>query len=203
MAGECDGGGGTDTLADVGAGALIATLALQVTGRLRAGHAVVLTAYGVGSVADGFAAAGVSELLGHARALTVTLFAQAGCLVVPGTVRSPAATVTAMALFGALGMLGNVNEVTLLRERTPTALLGRVSAANRSPSVAGAPLGALLGGAAAWSLNSPPPLPAAAVLCSAAVTLIPAVTATDGPPGSRPGAESTSLDLQRGRGEGD
>ncbi|MFJ5614406.1 hypothetical protein ACIQCJ_34145 [Streptomyces sp. NPDC093221] len=38
------------------------------------------------------------------------------------------------AVSGALGTVRNVSEVTLLQERTPADLLGRVSAANRTPS---------------------------------------------------------------------
>ncbi|MFF7157187.1 hypothetical protein [Streptomyces sp. NPDC008139] len=44
-----------------------------------------------------------------------------------------------MAVFGALGMVGNASEVTLLQEHTPVGLLGRVGAANRTLSVAGDP----------------------------------------------------------------
>jgi hypothetical protein len=81
-----------------------------------------------------------------------------------------------MAVFGALGMVWNASEVTLLQERTPAAPLGRVGAAGRTLSVAGAPLGALPGGAAVGGrrLNTPP-LFAAALFCCASGVLIPAL----------------------------
>jgi predicted MFS family arabinose efflux permease len=90
-------------------------------------------------------------------------------------------------------MLSKVNHATLVQERSPAALLGRISAANRSTSVAGAPFGALLGGAAAtaWGLNTPALLAAGFFGC-AAVALIPGL-------GSHSGEESISLELQPAR----
>lgn len=68
--------------------------------------------------------------------------------------------------------------MTLFQQRGPASTFGRISAANRTLSVAGAPLGALLGGmtATAWGLNPPPPAAATLFLCAAAV-LIPALAA--------------------------
>lgn len=168
-----------NTVVNTGVGALIATLVLHVTGWLHAGHsgyAAVLTAYGAGSVAGGLVAGRLSELLGRTRALVAGLVLQSCALTVLGTVRSLPVAVVALALFGAMGMLWNVNEVTLLQERTPAALLGRVSAANRTLSTAGAPLGALLGGsvATAWGLNTPA-LAAAALFACGVIVLVPAV----------------------------
>ncbi|MEU3463222.1 MFS transporter [Streptomyces sp. NPDC006733] len=168
-----------NTVVNIGVSALIATLVLHVTGWLHAGHAgyaAVLTAYGVGSVAGGLVAGRLSERLGRTRALLAGLVLQSCALVVLGTVRSLPVAVAALAVFGAVGMLWNVNEVTLLQERTPAALLGRVSAANRTLSTAGAPLGALLGGftATAWGLNTPA-LAAAALFACGVIVLVPAV----------------------------
>ena len=172
-----------NTVANVGVGALVATLVLQITGWLHAGHsgfAAAVTAYGVGSVAGSLGAGRLPRRALGLRALPAALALQTCCLVVLGTVRSLPAAVTAMAVFGALGAVWNVNEVTLLQQRTPADLLGRVSAANRTLSVAGAPLGALLGGAtaAAWGLNTPP-LAAAVLFCCAAGVLIPALASAD------------------------
>ncbi|MFF3562934.1 MFS transporter [Streptomyces sp. NPDC002574] len=198
-----------NTIANTGVGAVIATLVLQVTGTLHAGHAgyvAVLVAYGVGSVAGGALAGRWSALFGgRGRALIPGLAVQAGCLVLIGTTRSLAVAVTVMAVFGALGMVWNVNETTLLQRRTPDALLGRVSAATRTLAVAGAPLGALMGGVAAgaWGLGTPPLLAAALFGCASA-TLTPVVTTPDTGGESPAGAGSTSLDLQHGgRGEVD
>jgi predicted MFS family arabinose efflux permease len=62
-----------------------------------------------------------------------------------------------------------------MQERTPAEMLGRVSSAFRTLAVAGAPVGALLGGAVAtvWGLNTPPLLAAAFFVLSVAA-LIPA-----------------------------
>jgi predicted MFS family arabinose efflux permease len=80
-----------------------------------------------------------------------------------------------MALLGLMGMVWNVNQVTLMQQRSPAAMVGRVSAAFRTASTSGAPVGALLGGAVAdaYGLNGPALF--AAVLFGLAVTsLIPA-----------------------------
>ncbi|MGW3246462.1 MFS transporter [Streptomyces sp. NPDC001070] len=173
-----------NTVVNIGIGALVATLVLQVTGWLhagRTGYAVVLVAYGVGSVAGGAAAGRLSALLGgRGRSLAPGLALQAGCLVLVGTVRSLPVTAAALAVFGALGMVWNVNETTLMQQRTPEKLLGRVSAAMRTLGVAGTPLGALLGGAAAGTLGlNTPPLLAAALLGCALPALLPIVTTPD------------------------
>lgn len=198
-----------NTIANTGVGAVIATLVFQVTGRLHAGHAgyaAVLVAYGAGSVAGGAVAGRWSALFGgRGRALIPGLAVQAGCLVVLGAVRSLPVAVTVMAVFGAFGMIWNVNETTLVQRRTPDALLGRVSAAMRTLAVAGAPLGALMGGAAAgaWGPGTPSLLAAVLFVCALAA-LTPVVTTPDtgGESPARPG--STSLDLQHGgRGEVD
>ncbi|MFE0628025.1 MFS transporter [Streptomyces sp. NPDC058864] len=174
-----------NTVVNVGIGALVATLVLQVTGWLHAGHAgyaVVLFAYGVGSAAGGAAAGRLSALLGgRVRSLIPGLAVQAGCLALAGTVRSLAVTAAALAVFGALGMMWNVNETTLMQQRTPEKLLGRVSAAMRTLGVAGAPLGALLGGAVAQILGPNTPLLLAAGLVGCALpALRPIVTTPDG-----------------------
>lgn len=185
-----------NTLANTGVGALVATLVLHVTGWLHAGHggyAAVLTAYGIGSVLGGVVAGRISARVGRTKVLTAGLVLQTPLLVVLGTVRSLPVAITVMAVYGGCGMLWNVNHRTLMQERSPAALLGRVSAANRTTSIAGAPVGALLGGAAAaaWGLNTPALLAAGFFACAAAV-LIPAL-------GSRSGEESISLDLQPAR----
>ncbi len=93
-----------------------------------------------------------------------------------GTARSLAAVVAAMAVFGVMSMVWNVNTTTLMQQRAPTELLGRVSSAFRTLAAAGAPLGALLGGAVAtaWGLNTPALLTAAFFVLSV-LALIPAV----------------------------
>jgi len=171
------------TVANIGVGVLVATLVLTVTGWLHAGHAAyaaTLTAYGVGSVVGGVVAGRMPSALAGVRALPVTLAVQTGCLVVLGTVRALPAAIAAMAVFGALGAVWNVTSVTLFQQRAPEGTLGRISAANRTLSVAGASLGALLGGAVAtaWGLNAPPLLAAALFGCAVAV-LIPALAVAD------------------------
>jgi predicted MFS family arabinose efflux permease len=80
-----------------------------------------------------------------------------------------------MALLGLMGMVWNVNQVTLMQQRSPAAMVGRVSSAFRTASTSGAPVGALLGGAVAGAYGLNGPALFAAVLFGLAVTsLIPA-----------------------------
>jgi predicted MFS family arabinose efflux permease len=92
-----------------------------------------------------------------------------------GSVRSLGALVAALAVFGGMSMLWNVNTTTLMQQRAPADMLGRVGSAFRTLAVAGAPLGALLGGAVAtaWGQGTPALLTAAFFVLSV-TALIPA-----------------------------
>ncbi|WP_327684854.1 MFS transporter [Streptomyces sp. NBC_00467] len=154
------------TLCNIGMGALIATLVVHVTGWLDAGsgaYAAVLTAVGAGSVTGGLVAGRLAERVGRIRSVFIAGTVQAGCLLITGTVRELWVTVAAMAVFGVMSMVWNVNQATLVQERSPADMLGRISSAFRTLGVAGAPLGALAGGAAAaaWGGNAPALLAAA------------------------------------------
>ncbi|MER7664441.1 MFS transporter [Streptomyces sp. NPDC096193] len=154
------------TLCNIGMGALIATLVVHVTGWLDAGsgaYAAVLTAVGAGSVTGGLVARRLAERVGRIRSVFIAGAVQAGCLAITGTVRALWVTVAAMAVFGVMSMVWNVNQATLVQERSPADMLGRISSAFRTLGVAGAPLGALAGGAAAaaWGGNAPALLAAA------------------------------------------
>ncbi|OXY99653.1 hypothetical protein BEK98_03145 [Streptomyces diastatochromogenes] len=84
------------------------------------------------------------------------------------------------AVFGVMGMVWNVNTMTLMQQRSPAELLGRVGAALRTLAGAGVPLGALLGGAVvtAFGLYTPPLLTAA--LIPARKPDVPVVAPQDG-----------------------
>nr|WP_208036546.1 MFS transporter [Streptomyces cyanogenus] len=164
-------------LCNVGMGALIATLVVLVTGWLDAGsggYAAAATAYTVGGLAGGVANRRITARAGALRTVLLAGTVQIGALVVMGAVRSLAALVAALAVFGFMGMLWNVNSTTLMQQRAPAELLGRVGAAFRTLAVAGAPLGALLGGAVAtaWGPNTPALLTAACFVLSV-ISLIP------------------------------
>jgi predicted MFS family arabinose efflux permease len=166
-------------LCNIGVGALIAGLVLLVTDWLdagTAGYAAAMTAYTIGGLTGGAASGRLVARLGRVRAVLFAGTAQIGALVVMGAVRSPVALSAAMVVFGFMGMVWNVNTRTLMQERSPAEMLGRVSAAFRTLAVAGAPLGALLGGAVAtaWGLNTPALLAAAFFVLSVA-SLIPAL----------------------------
>ncbi|MEI5523335.1 MFS transporter [Streptomyces brasiliscabiei] len=168
------------TLCNIGMGALIATLVLLVTDWLdagSAGFAAATIAYTVGGLAGGVANGRLVARVGRVRAVLLAGGVQTGTLVVMGSVRSLAVLMVSLAVFGAMGMVWNVNTTTLMQQRTPADLLGRVSSAFRTLGVAGAPLGALLGGAAAttWGLNTPALLAAAFFVLSVAA-LIPGLT---------------------------
>ncbi|MFJ2966698.1 MFS transporter [Streptomyces collinus] len=165
-------------LCNIGMGALIATLVILVTGWLdagNAGYAVATTAYTAGSLAGGAAGGRLVARFGRMRLVLVAGTAQTAALLVMGSVRSMVALVAALAVFGFMGMVWNVNTTTLMQQRSPAGLLGRVSSAFRTLAVAGTPVGALLGGAvaAAWGENTPALL-AAAFFVLSVTALIPA-----------------------------
>ncbi|MER6350133.1 MFS transporter [Streptomyces sp. NPDC001595] len=164
-------------LCNIGMGALIATLVLLVTDWLAAGSAVyaaAMTAYTVGSLAGGVVNRPLVARLGRLRAVAAAGSVQIGALVVLGSVRSPVALIAALTVFGFMGMVWNVNTTTLTQQRSPAGMLGRISSAYRTLAVAGAPLGALLGGAVAgaWGANTPALL-AAVFFTLAVAALIP------------------------------
>jgi len=166
-------------LCNVGMGALIATLVILVTGWLDAGtvgYAAATTAFTVGGLAGGVVTGRITARLGPMRSVLLAGLVQTGALVVMGSVRSLIAVVAALAVFGSMSMLWNVNTTTLMQQRAPADMLGRVSSAFRTLAAAGAPLGALLGGAVAttWGLNTPALLTAAFFVLSV-IALIPAV----------------------------
>jgi predicted MFS family arabinose efflux permease len=166
-------------LCNIGMGALIATLVLHVTRWLHtgnAGYAAAMTAYAAGSFSGGFVARRVAHRIGRARSLLLAGCVQTSSLVLMGTVRHLGALLVGMTLLGAMNMVWNVNQVTLMQQRSPESIVGRISSAFRTASTSGAPLGALLGGAVAgvYGLNGPALF--AAVLFALAVTsLIPAL----------------------------
>jgi predicted MFS family arabinose efflux permease len=166
-------------LCNIGMGALIATLVLHVTRWLdagNAGYAAAMTAYSVGSFSGGFVAQRIARRTGRVRALLVAGSVQTSSLLLIGTVRHLAALVAGMLLLGAMNMVWNVNQVTLMQQRSPAAMVGRIASAFRTSSTSGAPLGALLGGTVAgtYGLNGPALL-AAALFGLAVASLIPAV----------------------------
>ncbi|MFJ9614579.1 MFS transporter [Streptomyces noursei] len=171
-------------LGNVGVGALIAELVVVVKDWLGAGdfgYVAVTTGYGAGTVLGGLSVGRVVAALGgRFRTLLLAGVVQAVVLVAFGTVRALWPAALALGLFGFAGTVWNVLETTLVQQRAPEAMLGRISSAFRTVSIAGTPLGALLGGgaAAAWGPNSPA-LVAAALLGVGAVVLIPVVRGGD------------------------
>ncbi|MGW1022616.1 MFS transporter [Streptomyces sp. NPDC002577] len=171
-------------LCNIGMGALIATMVLLVTGWLDAGnggYAAAMTVYAVGSLTGGWVQGRLVARVGRIRGVVIAGSAQIGALVVMGTVRSLGAVIVSLAVFGLMGMVWNVNTTTLLQERGPAEMLGRISSAFRTLAVAGAPLGALLGGAVAtaWGLNTPALL-AAALFVLSVTALLPALQPANG-----------------------
>ncbi|MGV4924454.1 MFS transporter [Streptomyces sp. BHT-5-2] len=185
-------------LANVGMGALIAELVVVVKDWLGAGdfgYVAVTTGYGAGTVLGGLLVGHVVAAVGgRFRTLLVVGVVQTAVLVVFGTVRALWPAALALALFGCAGTVWNVLETTLVQQRAPEAMLGRISAAFRTVSIAGTPAGALLGGAAAvaWGPNSPA-LVAAVLLGAGAVMLTPLVRAGDGTSSRRGQIPHTTL----------
>ena len=134
-----------------------------------------MTVYAVGSLAGGFLAQRLARRTGRARALLLGGSVQTASLLLMGTVRHLGALLAGLLLLGLMGMVWNVNQVTLMQERSPAAMVGRIAAAFRTAATSGAPAGALLGGAAAraFGLNAPALL-AALLFAFAVAALIPA-----------------------------
>ncbi|MFH8796301.1 MFS transporter [Streptomyces sp. NPDC017941] len=153
-------------MVDVVRGLLVAALVVLVTHWLHAGsggYAAAITAYAAGSLVGGALAGRLARRFGRVRSVLVAGTAQVAALVAMGTIRDIEALVVSMTLFGAMGMVWNVSSHTLMQQRPPAAVLGRVSSAFRTLAVAGAPLGAVLGGAATalWGPRTPMLLAAA------------------------------------------
>ncbi|WP_225800724.1 MFS transporter [Streptomyces sp. NK15101] len=163
------------TLCNVGMGALIATLVVHVTDGRPAGtagntaYAATITAYALGAVAGGSPARRIAERTGRVRAVFLAGTVQTACLVLMGAVPVLGVSIGAMAVFGLMGTVWNVQQTTLVQERAPEGMLGRIAAAFRTLAVAGAPLGALLGGAAAAGPGPHAPALLAAALFALAV----------------------------------
>lgn len=165
-------------LCNIGMGALIATLVLHVTRWLHAdttGYAAAMTAFALGSLAGGLLAQRIALRTGRARALLLGGTVQVAALLLMGTVRHLGALLAGMLLLGVMNMVWNVHQVTLIQQRSPEPMVGRIAAAFRTASTSGAPTGALLGGAAADILGlNAPALLAAALFTLAVAALIPA-----------------------------
>ncbi|MEU3886616.1 MFS transporter [Streptomyces sp. NPDC029041] len=186
-------------LCNIGMGTMLALLVVLVTDWLRAGpagYAAAGTAFTLGSLAGGVVNGRLVARLGRLRSVLLAGSVQTALLVVMGTVRSLTVLVGALAVFGLLGMVWNVNTTTLMQERSPAGLLGRVSSAFRTLAFAGVPLGALLGGAvaAAWG-PSTPPLLTAAFFVLAVIALIPVRTVNVSV--AEPGDGATTADATR------
>ncbi|MCQ9181849.1 MFS transporter [Streptomyces sp. IBSBF 2953] len=165
-------------LCNIGMGALIATLVLHVTRWLRAGDtgfAAAMTVYALGSLAGGLLAQRIARRVGRARSLLLAGTVQTASLLLMGAVQHLAALFAGLLLLGAMGMVWNVNQITLMQQRSPASMVGRISSAFRTASTSGAPTGALLGGAAAQAFGPNAPALFAALLFALAVAaLIPA-----------------------------
>jgi len=168
-------------LCNIGMGALIATTVVLVTNWLDAGntgYAAAMTAATLGGLAGGVAGRRLTDRVGLIRAVLLAGVAQTAALTAMGTLRSLPALCGSLALFGFMGMVWNVNTTTLMQQRSPEGMLGRISSAYRTLAVAGAPVGAVLGGAVAQAYGAnTPALLAAALFVPAVAALIPALRA--------------------------
>ncbi len=164
-------------LCNIGMGAAIATLVLLATrwlGLSNTQYMAAMTVYTLGALAGGALAARLTAGLGRMRSVCLAGAAQTVALAAIGTIRSFAALAIGLGVFGLMGMVWNVNTTTLMQQRSPAHMVGRISSAFRTVAISGAPLGALLGGATAtaWGLNTPALL-AAALFALAVAALLP------------------------------
>jgi predicted MFS family arabinose efflux permease len=195
------------TLCNVGVASLVATLVLVSGAHLRlgdSGYALLLAAYGAGGITGGFLATPLARRTGQAGAVLLAGAGQILCLLALAFAPGGLVAGIAFGLFGGLGMVWNVSARTLTQRAVRRELLGRVSAALRTCAVAGAPLGALLGGAVArWRGPGAPPFLAAGFFVLAVLVLLPAVRArAAGPAEERPGESAGGSPLLTERDSG-
>ncbi|WP_328685861.1 MFS transporter [Streptomyces sp. NBC_00343] len=151
---------GTAWIASTGMGAYGSTLVLQLTRSMHTPvglYGVVMAGAGVGGLIGGLVAARVTRALGTRRTLGASLLACGTGVALLAVCPDYRVATLLLAVVYCGFMVWNANETTVLQQRVPDDLRGRVFAANHTLNVMSLPVGALLGGVTAehFSLAAP------------------------------------------------
>jgi MFS family permease len=163
------------TLLAASTGMLLAVLVLHVVDTLHAPestYGLLFTLYASGGLAISTVVARAHARWGTRKSLifSASLGAVSLLIVALGTTVIQAAI--GMVLLGIATMIYNVIAVTVRQQRTPDALLGRVSSVFNLLGVGSLPLAALAAGALATAYGTGPTIAVGAVLCVVATRTI-------------------------------
>lgn len=181
---------------------VMATVVLATDSDLQIGTLIV--SFGLGSILGAAGADRVIRLVGLGRTMTLGLLTMAtGMGVLVFSTFGPLALIVGFVMFVGIGLV-NVPIATIRQVYTPAAMLGRVITASRALSWGTLPIGAILGGVLADSLDYTPTVRAAPlILLGLALWLFrtPLWSDTFGP---THGGRRSSADQDQGRpGDGD
>lgn len=131
--------------------------ALDVLGAGELGFGLALAAFGVGGLAGGLMAAGISRRLGATATISGIILLAAASQLVIGLSSDLALAAAMIAVVSFSGSVWNVVTMSLRQALVPDRLLGRVTSAHHLLSFGAMPLGALLGGflARSFGLRAP------------------------------------------------
>jgi MFS family permease len=132
---------------------------------------VLLAIGAVGGLLGGVVASNVASWTGRKNALRLSVWVTALSQLVIGLTESVAVAGAMLALSSSAFALWNTVSASLRQERTPPALLGRVSGAYRTLVAGAAPVGAVLGGLVATHLGIRAPFVLGAPVLAIAASL--------------------------------
>ncbi|MHC3470869.1 MFS transporter [Streptomyces sp. 7R007] len=164
------------------------TLVLQLTRAMHTPvdrYGVVMAGSGVGGLLGGLVAARVTRALGTPRALGCSLLACATGVALLAVCPDYRVAALLLGVVYCGFMVWNANETTVLQQRVPEDLRGRVLAANHTLNVVALPVGALLGGITAQHFGLAAPDFLGAALLSAGVLPVWRLVSLDSPAAGR------------------
>lgn len=160
----------TTALLAASTGMLQAVLVLHVVDTLDApekAYGLLFAVFAAGCVLGGAITPRIRDRFGSRTCLIVGAALGAVGLAIIGSVPNVSLAGVGMAVLGIGAMTYNVSAVTVRQERTPEALLGRVSSVSNLAAVGALPLAALAAGGIAAAQGTTWALLAAATLCAA------------------------------------
>lgn len=150
-------------------GMLQAVLVLHVVETLGApnsAYGVLFTVFAAGCLLGTRLTAKARARFGARPCLLLAAFLGAVSLLTIATAANVFVAGTGMAVLGVASMIYNIAAVTVRQERTPDALLGRVSSVSNLVGIGGIPLAALVAGSIAAATSTTWALVVAALACA-------------------------------------